>query len=1003
MQNKGLVKFFAIIFALVSIYQLSFTFVTNHYEDKAKAFAKGDSSKELHFLDSIGNQKVFLGQTFNEVRSKQINKGLDLEGGINVTLQISIKDILKGLANNSKNAVFNKALAEAESMRQGNQSYLEGFYSAFEKESKGSVKLASPDIFANRNLSEITIDMSDSQVKTILEQKVQESIESAYRVFRERIDKFGVSQPNIQMLGNTGRILVELPGAKDVDRIKNLLQSTAQLEFWETYKIEQIGGFLQAANEHLRSTEKTVAATTTEAAVADSIPGKKSDVDALLGTVKKDSASVAANDNDFGPLFSLMMGGQPGSAILGFVQTKDTARVNAMLKRDDVRNLLPSDQKYARFAWGKPTKKAPDMVELYALKTNREGIAPLSGSVVTGAQDEFDNFGRPVVGMQMSPKGAKIWEEMTGKAFTEQSNIAIVLDNVVYSAPGVTSGAIAGGRSSISGDFTLADAKDLANILRAGKLPAGADIVQSEIVGPSLGQQAIDAGMMSSIAGLIIVAGWMAFYYGRAGWYANVALLANLLFMFGILASLGAVLTLPGIAGIVLTMGTAVDANIIISERAKECLRKGMSLADTIKESYSWKGAMRPIVDANVTHILTGVILFAFGSGPIKGFATTLLIGIATSLFTSIFIARIFMDRDVRAGRTLAFCTSITKNWFTNFHFDFLKIKKYTYGLSLIIVIVSFGSFFVNGFDQGTDFVGGRTFQVKFDKPVEANEVSEKLGDLFGVSVEAKVFGNKEQLKITTKYKVEEEGAAADLEVNQKLYDGLKGYYSTPITYEQFVNATEGKTEGIIQASKIGPSVAKDVKQNAYWAVLGSMAAIFVYLIISFRKWQYSLGAIVSVAHDVVFVLGIYSLTYKFMPWHMEIDQHFIAAILTVIGYSMNDTVIVFDRVREYITGKSKGNFNQIVNDSVNTTLSRTINTSLTLILVLLIMFVFGGDSIRGFIFAMLIGIVVGTYSSLFLATPVLVDTMPRKDKEEIERRHLEAQEEEEFFAEKAN
>ena len=992
MQNKGLVKFFAIIFALVSIYQLSFTFVTGHYEDKAKAFANGDSEKELQYLDSIGNQTVFLGQTFNEVRAKQINKGLDLEGGINVTLQISIKDILKGLANNSKNAVFNKALAEAETMRQGNQSYLDAFYAAFEKESKGSVKLASGDIFANRNLSEITVGMSDNQVKAILDKKVKESIESAYRVFRERIDKFGVSQPNIQMLGDTGRILVELPGAKDVDRIKNLLQSTAQLEFWETYKVEEIGNYLASANEYLKSTEKAAKPETKEIEqVQDST---KTDVDALLGGIKADSTE-ADQLQDIGPLFSLFVGGgQQGSPVLGYVQTKDTVKVNSLLKRQDVRNLLPADQKYARFVWGKPSKKASDIVELYALKTNREGVPPLSGSVITGAQDEYDNFGRPVVGMTMSPKGAKIWEELTGKAFAERSNIAIVLDNVVYSAPGVTNGAISGGRSSISGDFTVADAKDLANILRAGKLPAGADIVQSEIVGPSLGQQAIDAGMLSAIAGLIVVWLWMAFYYGRAGWYANIALLANLLFMFGILASLGAVLTLPGIAGIVLTMGTAVDANIIISERAKECLRKGMSLADTIKESYSWHGAMRPIVDANVTHILTGVILFAFGSGPIKGFATTLLIGIATSLFTSIFIARIFMDRDVKAGRSLMFATNITKNWFTGFNFDFLKMKKATYGLSAVIVVVSFASFFINGFDEGTDFVGGRTFQVKFDKPVSANEVSEKLGEVFGVNVEAKVFGNKEQLKITTKYKVEEEGAAVDQEVNEKLYNGLKPYYSNDITYEEFVNATEGKVYGVIQASKIGPSVAKDVKQNAYWAVLGSMAAIFVYLVISFRKWQYSLGAIVSVAHDVIFVLGVYSLTYKFMPWHMEIDQHFIAAILTVIGYSMNDTVIVFDRVREFIAGKTKGDFNKIVNDSVNTTLSRTINTSLTLIFVLLIMFIFGGDSIRGFIFAMLIGIIVGTYSSLFLATPVLVDTMPRKDKEEIERLHQEAQEE---------
>ncbi|MCP1997210.1 protein translocase subunit SecDF [Flavobacterium sp. HSC-61S13] len=988
MQNKGLVKFFAIIFALVSIYQLSFTFVTGHFEKKAKSFAGGNSEKEMQYLDSIGNDKVFLGHTFNEVRAKQINKGLDLEGGINVTLQISIKDILKGLANHSKNAVFNKALTEADANREGNQTYLNAFYAAFDKESKGSVKLSSPEIFANRNLSEITIDMTDNQVKTVLDRKVKESIESAYRVFRERIDKFGVAQPNIQMMGDSGRILVELPGAKDVDRIKNLLQSTAQLEFWETYKVDEMGSFLMAANEVLKTTEKSKVET--PAVEKDSTKTEGSDIDKLLTGVSKDSTAK----KEVNPLLDYMvMGSQAGSPILGFFQTKDTMKINAYLKRADIRSLLTADQRYARFTWGKPNRKTPDLVELYALKTNRDGVPPLSGSVITSAKDEFDQFGRPSVSMQMSPKGAKAWEALTGKAFTEQSNIAIVLDNMVYSAPGVTTGAISGGNSVITGDFTVSDTKDLANILRAGKLPASADIVQSEIVGPSLGQAAIDAGMMSSILGLLMVTMWMVFYYGKAGWYANVALILNLLFLFGILSSLGAVLTLPGIAGIVLTMGTAVDANIIIFERAKEGLRQGKSLVESIKESYSWTGAMRSIIDANVTHILTGLILFVFGSGPIKGFATTLLIGIVTSLFTSIFIARMFMDKDAEKGRKLNFCTSITKNWFTNFNFDFLGVKKYTYGLSAVIVIVSVASFFVNGFDQGTDFVGGRTFQVKFEKPVEASQVSEELGEIFGVNVEAKVFGNKSQLKLTTKYRVDDEGAQVDQEVNEKLYNGLKKYFNG-ITYEEFVNATEGKSVGIIQASKIGPSMAKDVKTNAYWAVIGSMVVVFLYLLISFRKWQYSLGAIVSVAHDIVFVLGMYSLLYKFMPFHMEIDQHFIAAILTVIGYSMNDTVIVFDRVREFIGGKTKGNFNQIVNDSVNTTLSRTINTSLTLIMVLFIMFIFGGDSIRGFIFAMLVGIIVGTYSSLFLATPVLVDTMPKKDKEEIERLHRESLEE---------
>ena len=986
MQNKGLIKFIAIIFALVCIYQLSFTYVTDHFEKKAKEFSKGDLTKEARFLDSIGNEKVFLGNTFHEVREKQLQKGLDLEGGINVMLQISVKDILKGLSNNSNNAVFNQALAETEKNRQGNQTYLNAFYDTFDKISQGKVKLASPDIFANRNLQEVTTSMDDAQVKKILNSKVKESIESAYRVLGERIDKFGVVSPTIQMLGESGRILVELPGAKDIDRIKALLQSTAQLEFWETYKVEEIGNFLLAANETLKSSVKDTPAVTQDTLKEQA----QTDVDKLLTGVSKDTTAHAAKD--LGPLLSLMQApGMQGSAILGYFNVADTAKVNSYLKRPEVKNLLSGSLKYARFAWGK-TKKNSNITELYALKGNAQNIAPLSGGVVTGARDEFDQQGRPAVSMQMNPKGAKDWEELTGRAFTQKSNIAIVLDNVVYSAPGVTTGPISGGNSSITGDFTVAETKDLANILKAGKLPASADIVSSEIVGPSLGEQAIHNGLISAIAGLAIVCMWMVFYYGRAGWYANVALLVNMLFLFGVLASFGAVLTLPGIAGIVLTMGTAVDANIIIYERAKEELRAGQSLAYAVESSYSWHGAMRAIVDANVTHILTGIILFIFGTGPIKGFATTLLVGIFTSLFTSIFIARIFIDRDIKNNRALMFATNITKNWFTNFHFDFLKMKKVTYIISSIIVIGSFASFAVNGLDEGVDFVGGRTFQVRFDQPVDQTQISEKLSHVFGVNVEVKQFGGKDQMRIITKYKIEDESSAIDEEANKMLYEGLKSFYTKPLTYEQFIKPSSTESMlGVVQASKVNPTVSNDIKADSFWAVIGSMAVVFIYLFISFRKWQYSLGAVISVAHDVVFVLGTYSLLYKVMPFHMEMDQHFIAAILTVIGYSMNDTVIVFDRVREFIMGKTKGDFNHIVNDSVNTTLSRTINTSLTLIMVLLIMFIFGGDSIRGFIFAMLIGIVVGTYSSLFLATPVLVDTMPRKDKEEIERLHAEA------------
>ena len=988
MQNKGLIKFFAILFALVSIYQLSFTFVSNKIKSDAKSFANGNPDKELKYLDSIGKENVFnLGFTkftYNEVKDKQINKGLDLEGGINVILQISVKDVLKGLSNNSKNPVFNKSLADATANQKGNQTYIDAFFEAFEANSKGTVKLASPDIFANRTLQGeggIDFQMTDAQAQKVIRKKVDESVDSAFGVLRKRIDKFGVTQPNIQKLGESGRILVELPGAKDVDRIKKLLQSTAQLEFWETYKIDEIGNFLMAANEALKKTEikKVETKTTAKDSISD------------LLTTGKDSVDTKKGNN---PILDKIIG-QGGGPVLALFSPKDTATIGGYLRRADIRVLLAPDQHYAKFVWGKPSTikdakgKDIETVELYALKGNRDNVAAMGGGVITDASDTFDQLGKPAVSMQMNGQGAKVWEELTGKAYTQKSNIAIVLDNVVYSAPGVSSGPISGGRSEISGSFQISETKDLANVLRAGKLPAAADIIQSEVVGPSLGQEAIDNGTNSALLGLLLVSLWMMVYYGKSGWYANVALAVNLLFLFGILASLGAVLTLPGIAGIVLTMGTAVDANIIIYERAKEELRSGKTLDEAVKASYSWKGAMRSIVDANVTHILTGAVLFIFGSGPIKGFATTLLIGIITSLFTSIFIARIFIDWSIAKNNNLSFVTGFSKNFFNNFHFDFLKIKKWTYTFSIIVTIVSIYSLATNGLDQGVDFVGGRTFQVRFEKPVEVETIKAELVKVLDGSAEVKVFGKDNQLKITTKYKVQEHGSEADEEVNKILYDNLKKHYSAGLTYDKFVNAYDGKKLGILQASKVGPTVAEDIKTNAYWAVLGAMLIVGLYLVISFRKWQYSLGAIAAVVHDVIFVLGIYSLCYKFMPFGMEIDQHFIAAILTVIGYSMNDTVIVFDRVREFLDGKkAKGNFNSIVNQSINSTMSRTINTSLTMILVLMIMFVFGGESIRGFIFAMLIGIVVGTYSSLFIATPVLCDTMSEEEHKRIEAEH---------------
>jgi len=998
MQNRGLVKFFAILFALVSIYQLSFTFVANGIKSDAKTFAKGDEKKELEYLTSKEKEIVynlgFTKFTYKEVADKQINKGLDLEGGINVILEISVKDVLKTLANNSKNAVFNKALAAADKNREGNQDYVDAFFVAFENESKGSVKLADPEVFAHRNLEEVTPKMTDAQVKTIIKKKVNESVESAFRVLTERIDKFGVVQPNIQKLGESGRILVELPGAKDVDRIKKLLQSTAQLEFWETYRIDEIGGFIMQANETLKKIEKPVAASTPETA--------KDTIGNLLTDTATDSASVKGTN----PLLDKMASYGNGP-VLGYFEPKDTAAVSAYLNMPQVKSLLAGEQRYAKFAWSKPQSinvlkqqivdpkttpgsKKVEVLELYALKGNRQNMPAMSGAVVTDASDKFDQMGKPSVEMVMNGKGAKDWEALTGKAYAEKGFIAIVLDNVVYSAPGVTSGAISGGISQITGNFDIAETKDLANILRAGKLPASADIVQFDAVGPSLGQEAIDNGITSALVGLLLVSLWMIVYYGKAGWYANIALAVNLLFLFGILASIGAILTLPGIAGIVLTMGTAVDANIIIYERAKEELRMGKTLEEAIKVSFSWRGAMSSITDANVTHILTGAVLFIFGTGPIKGFATTLLIGIFTSLFTSIFITRILLEWSLSRKNNLTFVTAMSKNWFTNFHYDFLGKKKITYIFSSCVVIISIISLSINGLDEGVDFVGGRTYQVRFEKPVEASTVAEELSaeGAFGSGVQAKVLGDKEQLKIVTKYKIADPSSEADIASNKILFENLKKYYSADLTYEKFVNAYDGKTIGIVSSSKVGPAVAKDIKTNSIWAVLGAMAIVFLYLMISFRKWQYSLGAIAAVAHDVIFVLGIYSLLYKYMPFHMEMDQHFIAAILTVIGYSMNDTVIVFDRVREYLAGKTKGSFNEIVNKSINTTMSRTINTSLTMIMVLLIMFIFGGDSIRGFIFAMLIGIVVGTYSSLFIATPVLVDSISDAEHKRIEDMH---------------
>ncbi|MBU3822666.1 protein translocase subunit SecDF [Flavobacteriaceae bacterium XHP0103] len=983
MQNKGLVKLFALLFGLVSIYQLSFTFKANQIEKNAEELAitkvpdtQEDyrtlrSAEETTYLESIAADTVFnMGiakYTYNEVKQKSMNLGLDLKGGLNVILQVSVKDILKGLANNTKNPMFNKALDDATELQKNSQNtYLEDFFIAFDR-IKGDTKLASPDIFYTKELDgEINGTMTDDEVKTIISRKIDESITSAFEVLRKRIDEFGVVSPNIQRLGASGRILVELPGVKDVERATSLLQSTAQLEFWYAYKGEQFIPFLQEADQLLSDIVKTDVQDG-EVESQDEEDAQDAQIDDLLGETSVDSTATTTS-----PLLSLYKGmGYPGGPVLGMFEIKDKQTVLDYLNMPQVRALLPAEQRYVKFVFGKPQPNS-ELVELYVLEGNRDNAPPLSGAVVVDARQDYDQINKPSVTMQMNAKGAKIWEEMTGRAYSEQSQIAIVLDNIVYSAPGVTTGPISGGNSQISGNFTLNEAIDLANVLRAGKLPASADIIASEVVGPSLGQEAIDSGTTSFMIALVLVLVWMIFYYGKAGGFADVAMIFNIVLIFGVLSGLGAVLTLPGIAGIVLTIGMSVDANVIIFERIKEEIAKGKGQKEAIQDGFS--NALSSILDANITTGLTALILFVFGTGPIKGFATTLLIGILTSLFTAIFITRLLVDWYVNKGGKLEFSTGITKNLFRNINIEFLRKRKIAYIISGVFIIVSLGSLFTNGLDQGVDFVGGRTYQVRFSQDVSPTEITSVLSNAFG-SADAKTYGSANQLKITTKYKVDDTSAEVDEEIRTELYNALQPYLNG-MSYEDFISDSETKTVGLMQYFKVSPTIADDIKQASFWAVLGSLVVVFLYILLRFKKWQFSLGAVAAVFHDVLITLGIFSLTYKFMPFSMEIDQAFIAAILTVIGYSLNDTVIVFDRVREYINEHTSWNFQKLVDVSLSSTLGRTLNTSSTTLVVLLAIFIFGGESIRGFMFALIVGIVVGTYSSLFIASPIMYDTI---------------------------
>ena len=984
---------FAILFGLVSLYQLSFTFLANKVEDDAVAYsnnratennsAREKASFERKYLDSVANKNIIeLGvaeYTYNDVKDKEMNLGLDLRGGINAILQVSVKEVLKSLANDSKNEAFNTALEAADiKLRESNENYLDLFFEEFEKVA-GDTKLSNPSIFGTKALSEkISFDEENATVKETLQEEINSSIITTLEVLRSRIDKFGVSSPKIQRIGNSGRIQIELPGAKDIDRVSKLITSKAELQFWEVHSNAEVQNFFFAANAKVAELLKDDSVLEQEKDTA-----KKDDIDDLLGE-EVDSTKVQKN------LFTYLQPNiaqnqQSLSSDVAYAKVSDTATINDLLAKKEIKALLSSEIKYAKFLWDyKPldNKNAADenaepFITLYAIKGSRTGKANIEGDVILDASQVFDQLNKPEVSMTMNSSGTKQWAKLTGD--NTGGFVAVVLDDYVYTAPRVP-GAITGGRTSISGgSMTVAEAEDIATVLKAGKLPAAARMIQAQIVGPSLGQEAIDASFISFGLAIILVLLWMILYYGKAGLYADIALVVNILFIFGILASFGAVLTLPGIAGIILTIGMSVDANVIIFERIKEGLFKKKGLKQSVEEGFSFKGALSAIIDANITTFLTGIILYVFGTGPIKGFALTLMIGILTSLFTAVFITRILIDGAVNKGANLTFNTSISKGWFQNINVEFLKKRKIAYIISGAIIIAGIVSIFSIGLKQGVDFKGGRSYVVRFDQDMNATEVAGNLKDVFGTAPEVKTYGESNQLKITTVYKIEEEGVEVDEEVQSTLYTGLKSYLGDT-TYENFKPGFEKQGAGVMSSIKVEPTIADDIKTSALYAVFGSLLVVFLYILLRFRKVSYSIGAVVAVFHDVLIVLGVFSITYSFMPFDMEIGQSFIAALLTVVGYSLNDTVVIFDRIREFAGVNTKSKYSEVVDKALSSTLGRTINTSFTTLLVMIIIFIFGGDSIKGFMFALIVGVAVGTYSSLFVATPIMFDTTKKED-----------------------
>ena len=990
MQSKGAIRFVAILLLIACFWQLSFTLVSSLQGRKAKKYAEQavvamqdkpayylDSikkEKQKWYTDSISNEKVYFGYKYKDVRTKEINLGLDLKGGMNVMLQVQLEDLVKALSGNSTEPQFHQALALAKSRSVNSQSDFITLFGEAWEEITGGARLS--QVFGTYEMREsITPESSNAEVLSVIKKEAESAVANSFNVLRNRIDRFGVTQPSIQKLGNSGRILVELPGVKEPERVRKLLQGTASLEFWTTFENGEIAPYLAEANEVLAgilAEEKPAAAA---AAPAGDIVAEE------LGSNAEAEANEALRAQN--PLFAVLQPVQGNTgACIGYATSADTAKVNRYLAMPQVAAIFPAE---FRPMWGvKPVGDSENIYELVAIKaSSRDGQAPLDGSVITNANVSYDSRtnGEPKVSMSMNAEGANIWAHLTKDNIGKQ--IAIVLDGTVYSYP-VVNGEIAGGNSEISGHFTVEEATDLVNVLKSGKLPAPATIVQEQVVGPSLGAKSIHDGMVSFLIAFILVLIYMVLFYQGAGLAADCALLANVVLLFGTLASFGAVLTLPGIAGLVLTLGMAVDANVIIYERIKEELKAGKGLSKAIADGYS--NAYSAIIDGQLTTLLTGLVLFFFGSGPVKGFATTLIIGIITSMLTAIFITRLIFESRVSRGKNITFDNSATRNFLKNTHINFLAGRKWSYMISGALIVIALVSIFTKGFTYGVDFTGGRTYVVRFDQPVLAEDVRAAVNDVFdaaaaadenvkNASVEVKQFGGDSQMKITTSYKIEDESSSVDAEIEGMLYEALHGLFANEnMTFEDFTSTLENPN-GIISSDKVGASIASDIRRDAIIAVILALIIIFAYIAFRFKGWNWGLGGVVSLAHTAIIVIGFFSLFTGILPFNLDVDQTFIAAILTIIGYAINDNVVIFDRIRENKMLHPNAEFAETVNTSLNATLTRTVNTSISTLLPMVAIAIWGGESIRGLSVALILGILIGTYASIMIGTPVMFDS----------------------------